>query len=86
MATRDAVTCTTNWTLVFDSETDGNFNGGISLVGGSHAIGRVAASVPPTGTSGFVVDETELPIQILQSTNEKLYVRAYSGTAIVILA
>ena len=88
MATRNAVTCTTAWTLVYDAVAEGeNFNGAIQKVGGDHAIGRVtnSATAPTAGISGFVIDEESTPISLSAVDLDRLWVRSYDSDVTVIL-
>lgn len=85
MATRDPVTCTSAWTLVYDGTSSGVFTGIIQSSGAT--LYRVSTSltppVPLTGISSLSAFGGTLGIDL--SALEVLYARALSGTVEVTL-
>lgn len=85
MATRAAVTLTTDWVVVYNAATTGDFSGIIQQVGGAgDAIIHISASAPPAGDAGIVVDGG-LPVSLTQASGLKIYGRSNSGAAVVIM-
>lgn len=83
MSTIPAVTCNTDWTLVYDSFLAGDFVGSLQTSGLSYFC--VSATPPLTSQSGVNAGGDVEQIKLLQANNDKLYCRSNSGDVLVTL-
>ena len=78
------VTVGSDYTLVYDASTEGSFSGTAQMIGGAiPAIGRIDTTEPSITDPGFRITTSGVGTQLSFSAGERLYARAYQGTAVI---
>lgn len=83
MTTRNQVEVTESWTLVYDAEIDGQFIGRAYCSTNDQPIYRISTSLPLDNNAGITASVFDVQLSALRG--EKLYARAYDGSAQIIL-